>query len=122
MWPDGELAEEGFLVIRAALRQTRKIGLGQVVLGGRERIVALRPCGRGMVLETLRYADEVRDADRYFDEIEQIDLDEDQVSLAKELIDRKSVVSGKRVSVRVDLGGRRIIKKKKNTVVQKTTQ
>src|SRR3546814_17964338 len=27
--------------------------------------------------------------------------------------DRKSVVSGKRVSVRVDLGGRRIIKKKK---------
>src|SRR3546814_11549731 len=28
------------------------------------------------------------------------------------LIDRKSVVEGKRVSVRVDLGGRRIIKKK----------
>src|SRR3546814_12582689 len=27
--------------------------------------------------------------------------------------DRKSVVSGKRVSVRVDLGGRRLIKKKK---------
>src|SRR3546814_16844034 len=27
--------------------------------------------------------------------------------------DRKSVVSGKRVSVRVDLGGRRVIKKKK---------
>src|SRR3546814_14268895 len=30
--------------------------------------------------------------------------------------DRKSVVSGKRVSVRVDLGGRRIIKKKKTTM------
>src|SRR3546814_17230725 len=30
-----------------------------------------------------------------------------------ERIDRKSVVSGKRVSVRVDLGGRRINKKKK---------
>src|SRR3546814_16009066 len=29
--------------------------------------------------------------------------------------DRKSVVEGKSVSVRVDLGGRRIIKKKKNT-------
>src|SRR3546814_15608241 len=29
-------------------------------------------------------------------------------------IDRKSVASGKSVSVRVDLGGRRIIKKKKN--------
>src|SRR3546814_14229238 len=31
--------------------------------------------------------------------------------------DRKSVVSGKSVSVRVDLGGRRSIKKKKNTEV-----
>src|SRR3546814_17676063 len=30
--------------------------------------------------------------------------------------DRKSVVSGKSVSVRVDLGGRRIIKKKKNAI------
>src|SRR3546814_20221007 len=33
--------------------------------------------------------------------------------------DRKSVVSGKRVSVRVDLGGRRIIKKKSNTQTKK---
>src|SRR3546814_20605409 len=31
-----------------------------------------------------------------------------------EPLDRKSVVSGKRVSVRVDIGGRRIFKKKKN--------
>src|SRR3546814_18569471 len=35
--------------------------------------------------------------------------------------DRKSVVSGKSVSVRVDLGGRRIIKKKK-TIDRKETQ
>src|SRR3546814_19662549 len=36
-------------------------------------------------------------------------------ALLETLIDRKSVVSGKRVSVRVDLGGGRYIKKKKNT-------
>src|SRR3546814_18205805 len=37
--------------------------------------------------------------------------------------DRKSVVSGKSVSVRVDLGGRRIIKKKKhNKTAQHYTQ
>src|SRR3546814_13789098 len=34
------------------------------------------------------------------------------------LQDRKRVVSGKSVSVRVDLGGRRIIKKKSTTVMQ----
>src|SRR3546814_16174100 len=33
--------------------------------------------------------------------------------------DRKSVVEGKSVSVRLDVGGRRIIKKKKNTKVLK---
>src|SRR3546814_16720968 len=33
------------------------------------------------------------------------------------LLDRKSVVSGKSVSVRLDLGGRRIIKKKKIYIV-----
>src|SRR3546814_13983756 len=36
--------------------------------------------------------------------------------------DRKSVVEGKSVSVRVDLGGRRIIKKKKKTDEQITTK
>src|SRR3546814_11353652 len=34
-------------------------------------------------------------------------------------IDRKSVVEGKSVSVRVDLGGRRIIKKKIKRTIQK---
>src|SRR3546814_13168761 len=38
--------------------------------------------------------------------------------LDKQMIDRKSVVSGKSVSVRVDLGGRRIIKKKTPTYIQ----
>src|SRR3546814_20750761 len=36
-------------------------------------------------------------------------------SLTSEEIDRKRVVSGKSVSVRVELGGRRIIRKKKKT-------
>src|SRR3546814_12364450 len=36
-----------------------------------------------------------------------------QAGLRFVVVDRKSVVSGKSVSVRVDLGGRRIIKKKK---------
>src|SRR3546814_13134804 len=42
-----------------------------------------------------------------------------QSSLKNILIDRKSVVEGKSVVVRVDIGGRRIIKKKKK---QKVTQ
>ncbi len=36
---------------------------------GREYVVSLKPCGRGMVLETLRYADEVNKAQGYFRDI-----------------------------------------------------
>ena len=55
--PADDLAEEAFIVLREALRRTRKVGLGQLAMRGREYVVSLKPCGRGMVLETLRYAD-----------------------------------------------------------------
>lgn len=63
--PADALADEAFIVLREALRKTRKVGLGQMALGGREYVVTLKPCGRGMVLETLRYADEVNKATSY---------------------------------------------------------
>src|SRR3546814_17201694 len=44
----------------------------------------------------------------------------DQWGTRQARIDRKSVVKGKSVSVRVDLGGRSIIKKKTNTNIQAT--
>src|SRR3546814_21044068 len=52
---------------------------------------------------------------------ERVDVGEPRLGLGATALDRKSVVSGKSVSVRVDLGGRRIIKKKKKdrTNVQK---
>lgn len=88
--PDGDLADEAFIVIRNALKETKKIGIGQVVISGKEHIASIRPCGRGLILETLRYEDEVRDADKYFDDVEEVDVDADQLDLAKELINRKS--------------------------------
>jgi hypothetical protein len=36
---------------------------------GQEYVVALKPCGKGLLLETLRYADEVNKAQSYFREI-----------------------------------------------------
>jgi DNA end-binding protein Ku len=68
--PADDLAEEAFVVLREALRRTKKVALGQLALRGREYIVSLKPCGRGIVLETLRYADEVHKAQNYFREIQ----------------------------------------------------
>ncbi|WNO53884.1 Ku protein [Stakelama saccharophila] len=88
--PADDLAEEAFIVLREALRKTKKVGLGQLALRGREYVVSLKPCGRGMVLETLRYAEEVRKAQSYFRDIPDATPDEDLLDLAESLIEKKT--------------------------------
>jgi len=88
--PADDLAEEAFIVLREALRETRKIGLGQLSVRGREYLVSLKPCGKGLVLETLRYEDEVRKAQGYFEEIGASKPDKGMVDLAKTLIEQKA--------------------------------
>ena len=88
--PADDLAEEAFIVLREALRRTRKVGLGQLALRGREYVVSLKPCGRGMVLETLRYADEVNKAQGYFRDIPDAKPDPELLDLAETLIEKKT--------------------------------
>ena len=88
--PADDLAEEAFIVLREALRRAKKVGVGQLAMRGQEYVVALKPCGRGMVLETLRYSDEVNKAASYFREIDDAEPDPDLLDLASTLIDKKS--------------------------------
>lgn len=88
--PADDLAEDAFIVLRDALRKSKKIGVGQLAMRGQEYVVALKPCGKGLLLETLRYADEVHKANSYFREIEDKKPDEDMLDLASMLIDKKT--------------------------------
>ena len=88
--PADDLAEEAFVVLRDALRAAKKYGVGQLAMRGQEYVVALKPCGRGMLLETLRYADEVNKAQSYFREIEDREPDADLLDMAAMLIERKT--------------------------------
>ncbi|CAN5183661.1 Ku protein [soil metagenome] len=88
--PADELAEEAFIVLREALRRSRKVGLGQLAMRGREYVVSIKACGRGMVMETLRYADEVNKAASYFREIGDDEPDDELLDLATTLIDKKT--------------------------------
>ena len=88
--PADDLAEEAFIVLREALRRSRKVGLGQLAMRGREYVVSIKACGRGMVMETLRYADEVNKAARYFHEIGDGEPDDELLDLATTLIDKKT--------------------------------
>jgi DNA end-binding protein Ku len=88
--PADDLAEEAFVVLREALRETRKVALGQLAMRGREYIVSLKPCGRGILLETLRYSDEVVKAQGYFRDIPDAKPDPEMLELAETLIDKKT--------------------------------
>ncbi len=86
---EDEVASEAYVVLRDALKATRKVGLGQLVARGSSTLVALRPAGKGLAIETLRYADEVRDADAYFTGVPDAKPEKELLSLATELIERK---------------------------------
>ena len=88
--PADDLAEEAFIVLREALRRSKKVAIGQLAMRGREYMISLKPCGRGIVLETLRYADEVNKAQNYFRDIEDSEPDEELLDLAEALIERKT--------------------------------
>jgi len=88
--PADDLAEEAFVVLREALRSAKKIALGQLSVRGREQLVALKPCGKGLLLETLRYADEVHKGQSFFTEIGEHKPSKDLLQLATALIDQKT--------------------------------
>lgn len=87
---DDEDGQEAYVVLRDALKKANKVGLGQLVVRGQSAIVAVKPCGEGLLLETLRYADEVRKADSFFDDVPNAKPDGELVELASELIAKKS--------------------------------
>lgn len=88
--PQDDLAEDAFRVVRDALRSTEKIGLGQIAMRGREYICALKPCGSGLLLETLHYEDEIRKSDPFFSGISKTKAEKDLLEVATQLIERKT--------------------------------
>jgi DNA end-binding protein Ku len=88
--PADDLAEEAYVVLRDALRDAKKIGIGQLAMRGQEYVVALKPLDRGLVLETLRYADEVNKSSGFFRDIGDHKPDPDLLDMASMLIERKA--------------------------------
>ena len=94
--PKDANAAEAFAVVRRALQKAEKVALGKIAFGGREHLVAISapPEGEeklpGMMAYTMRYAEELRSPADYFSDIKKVSVDEDQLSLAKELIKRKT--------------------------------
>jgi DNA end-binding protein Ku len=68
--PDkGAGAEKAYALLREALTKSNKIAIGRFVLRTKEYLAAIRPMGDVLVLETLYFADEIRDARKEIKEL-----------------------------------------------------
>ena len=87
--PDGKLAQEAFGVIRTAMEKSGQIALARVVIGTRERILALEPRGKGILAYTIRTDAEVRKPDEIFDGISDKAADPAMISIAEKIIEQQ---------------------------------
>jgi DNA end-binding protein Ku len=87
--PGDRVGDEAFSVIREAMKASDVVGVSKLVVGRRERAVVLEPRDNGIVLWTLRFGDEVRPEEEYFEDIDE-DSEEDALPLVRKLIRQKS--------------------------------
>lgn len=88
--PDEPVGEEAFSVIRAAMAATDMVGISRLVLYRRERAVMIEPRDCGFVVWTLRYGEEVRDPQLYFEGIGQAKPDAKLLTLTERLIGERT--------------------------------
>jgi DNA end-binding protein Ku len=83
--PDGPIARDAFAVIREGMKG--KAGIGKVALYGREYLVKVQPRERGLVMYTLRHANEIRSMDA-IDELADMPaaVKADEVKLARQVM------------------------------------
>jgi DNA end-binding protein Ku len=85
--PEDEFSVEGYQVIHAALKKANRLGLGQIVMGGRENLVAVGALEKGLAMYVLRYPNELRKSENYFGDLPAKSDRQDMVDLALQLID-----------------------------------
>src|SRR4029079_7166194 len=83
--PDGPVAKQAFAVIREGMKG--KAGIGKVALYGREYLVKVQPREQGLIMYTLRHANEIRSMDA-IDELGDMPakIKPDEVRLAQQVI------------------------------------
>ncbi len=86
--PDGKAGLDAYIVIRDAMVKSGKVALGRVVIGTRERLIAIEPRGEGMLVTTLRSHDEIRDAEPLFEAIPHRKSDRKMIVIAEQIIDQ----------------------------------
>jgi DNA end-binding protein Ku len=88
--PQGRSAVKGYALLRDALRATGKLAIGTIVLRQREHLAALEPVDNTLVLTTMRFAHEIRQAKDLGLPASGKGWSESEMKLARQLVDTLS--------------------------------
>jgi DNA end-binding protein Ku len=86
--PDGMAGRDVYQILREAIGRTGRVALSRVVIGQRERVIALRLYDKGLAAHTLHEQRDLNDASGLFDD--PMPVDEEMVKLATQLVDRQT--------------------------------
>jgi len=86
--PEGNGSDKPYALLRKAMRDSRKVGIATMVMRNKEYLVAIRPEGDVLALETMFFADEVRSPSQELPRIpDDADITDREVSMAHVLIE-----------------------------------
>jgi DNA end-binding protein Ku len=88
--PDGEAGRDVYAVLHQAIAEAGRVALARVVIGQRERTIALRAMAGGLVAHTLDEPRDINDTRAVFDNVAGVKTDPEMVGLARQLIDRQT--------------------------------
>jgi DNA end-binding protein Ku len=88
--PDGDAGRDVYAVLREAIAKTSKVALSRVVISQRERTVALRPVGEGLMAHSLHEDRDLNSGEELFEGMSGIKVDPEMVQLATQLVQRQA--------------------------------
>ncbi len=90
--PRGNGAERAYALLRQAMRETAKVGVATLILRDKEYLAAVRPGDDVLMLETMYFADEIREPGEEFDTLPtDISFEGRELDVAKQLVESLTV-------------------------------
>jgi DNA end-binding protein Ku len=82
-------AAKAYALLMGAMEESRRVGIARVVIRSKEQLVAIRPRGGVLCMETLLFGDEVVSPDdlEELPDADQLDASKRELKMAQELID-----------------------------------
>lgn len=89
LYPADKAALEPFAIIREAMAKKKTVGMASIVLYQKDRPVVIEPLGKGLLMTTLRYENNVVAAAGVFDDMHDVKIDPEMAEIAAMIVDKK---------------------------------